>query len=68
MATPKEKIDPEAWLLRRYEVLQRLGVSDSTFRREIRAGNFPKPLEVGKSKRWRLIWVIEYLDRKEMEA
>lgn len=59
---------PEAWLLRRCDVLKLLQVSDSTFRREIQAGRFPKPIEVGRVRRWRLSWVIEYLNGKENET
>lgn len=57
----------EIQLLKREEVLERLGVSDSTLRREMQAGRLHKPLELGRAKRWRLSWVIEYLDRLEAE-
>ena len=35
------------------EVTKRLGVSLSTLRNWIRAGEFPAPLRLGRSRRWR---------------
>lgn len=66
--SPDRKPDPESWLLRRQEVLQRLQVSTSTLNREIAAGRFPKGIYVGRSKRWRLSWLEDYLDHLESET
>ncbi len=47
------------------EVARRLGVSRSTIRRLVKDSEFPAPLNIGGSHRWRPSSVEAYLKRQE---
>lgn len=47
------------------EVARRLAVSAQTVRRLVAAGQFPAPIRVGRSVRWRLADVEAWIDEQE---
>lgn len=51
MSTNAQPIPPRR-LLRRAEVMDRVGLSKSTLYSRISAGTFPKPVALGSSVRW----------------
>jgi predicted DNA-binding transcriptional regulator AlpA len=56
---------PHAALLNEHEVSVRLGLSGRTIRRLESAGDFPRALRLGTSKRWRPEDVEEWLARHQ---
>ncbi len=47
------------------ELSERLGVSESTIRRMVKRGEFPKPIQMStRAVRWRESDVMEWLDRQ----
>lgn len=55
--------DTTSVLLNAEEVAAMLGVSERTLWRLLSAGKVPKPVRFGRSTRWRLTEVKEWIDR-----
>lgn len=56
-------------LMTRAEVMAALGVSTSALYRIVKAGEFPKPIRVGKqAQRWRTDQVQRWLDEQTAAA
>ena len=47
------------------EVARRLSVSRQTVMRLVEAGQFPRPIHVGRSLRWRLADVQAWIDEQQ---
>ena len=54
---------PVVLLIAAEEVARLMGISERTLWRLLSAGKIPKPLHVGRSARWRLAEVREWIDR-----
>lgn len=58
----------ENGFIRLNEVLKYFNVSESTFRRGMKAGIFPKPIELDMGvKLWRLSDIIEFIENTKNE-
>lgn len=62
MATTQPKIDS---LLAIAEVSKSLGLSQSQIYALVRERDFPKPIRIGRSSRWRTSVVNAWIDAKE---
>lgn len=66
MNTNAEPTSPRR-LLRRAEVMNRVGLSKSTLYSRISAGTFPKPVTLGSSVRWVESEVEDWISERVLE-
>jgi predicted DNA-binding transcriptional regulator AlpA len=59
---------PRLQLLDIEQLIEATGIPRRSLEQQVKCGQFPRPIKIGRRRKWRAITVIKHLEQKDRKA